>query len=113
MSEGLEVLGFINSRGGCMLTDISSELNLPISSVHGWISLLCSTGYLKKCEQEHGSCPCEKNGTRCVHCSCTCKAVQTNTPVRIEVTERGMNLFRRSSYETGKTEVVPDNGRLS
>jgi len=113
MSEGLEVLGFINSRGGCMLTDISSELNLPISSVHGWISLLCSTGYLKKCEVEHGSCPCEKNGTRCVHCSCSCKAVQVNTPVRIEVTERGMNLFRRSSYETSRADVVIGSEEVS
>jgi len=113
MSEGLEVLGFINSQGGCLLTDICSELNLPISSVLGWISLLCSTGYLKRCEQEHESCPCEKNGKKCVSCSCACKAAITGTPIRIEVTERGMDLFRRNLHETGKTKIITNDGRLS
>ncbi|HWQ64938.1 MAG TPA: hypothetical protein VN429_11020 [Methanospirillum sp.] len=113
MSEGLEVLGFIHYQGGCMLSDICSELNLPLSSVHGWISLLCSTGYLKRCEAENGSCPCEKSGKRCVSCSCSCKATQVGIPVRIEVTERGMDLFRRNKQKIGKTKIIPDDGKLS
>jgi len=41
------------------------------------------------------------------------KQCRYTRPIRIEVTERGMDLLRRSSYETGKTVVTSDNGRLS
>lgn len=113
MSECLAVLGFINSRGGCLLSELSVEMGVPVSSLHGWVDMLCSTGYLKRCEQDHGECPCTKDGARCVACRCSCQAVQKGAPMKIEVTERGMAMIRRSSDEISTAEVVPDNGRLS
>ncbi|MDD1729142.1 MAG: hypothetical protein LUQ50_08730 [Methanospirillum sp.] len=112
MSEGLAVLGFIHSRGGCLLSELSVEMGVPLSSLHGWVDMLCSTGYLKRCEQDHGECPCSKSGSRCVACRCSCHAVQAGKPMKIEVTERGMAMVRRSSDEISKDEVVSDYGRL-
>lgn len=112
MSEGLDVLHFIHSRGGCMLTELSTEMGIPMSSIHGWVSLLCSTGYLKRCEQDHGYCPCESSGKRCVACRCSCSSSQSGTPIRIEVTERGMAMVRRRSDETEDREIIKNDGRL-
>ncbi|MFH0967468.1 MAG: hypothetical protein V1862_07280 [Methanobacteriota archaeon] len=112
MSEGLQVLGFISSRGGCLLSELAVEMCVPVISLHGWVDLLCSTGYLKRCEQDHGECPCAKNGARCALCQCSCHVVQAGVAMKIEVTERGMAMIRRGSVEVSKDEVVPDNGRL-
>lgn len=112
MSEWLEVLGFIHSRGGCLLTELSVEMGVPVSSIRGWVDMLCSTGYLKRCEPDYGECPCEKNGSRYVSCRCSCHAIQAGNPMKIEVTERGIAMIRRSSDEIRKDEVVPENGRL-
>lgn len=106
MSEGLEILGFISSRGGCILTELSVEMGIPVGSLHGWMDLLCSTGYLRRCEQDHGECPCSKNGFRCVSYRCSCAAVQTGIPIKIEVTEKGLAMVRRSSDKNQNVEVV-------
>ncbi|HWQ66153.1 MAG TPA: hypothetical protein VN372_04700 [Methanospirillum sp.] len=113
MSEGIGVLGFIHSRGGCLLSELAVEMGVPVRSLHGWVNMLCSTGYLKRCEQEHGECPCAKNGTRCVACRCSGHAVQGGEPLKIEVTDRGIAMIRRRSDEVSKDEVFPDNGKLA
>ncbi len=99
MSEGLKVLGFISSHGGCMLNELAAELRIPVISVHGWINLLCSTGYLMRCGQDHGECPCAEDGSRCAICRCSCHTVQKGVPMKIELTERGMAMVQRRSDE--------------
>ena len=113
MSEGLEVLRYINSHGGCLLSELSVQMGVPVTSLHGWVEMLCSTGYLKKSEQpDHGDCPCATRGSHCVACRCSCKAVKEGNPMRFEMTERGMAMVRRGIDEINKDEVVPDYGRL-
>ena len=99
VSEGLAVLSLIGSRGGCLLSEISAELGIPKKSAGGWIEMLCSTGYLRRCGQEHKECACEKSGIACISCRCGYRDAGDDPGVRIEVTDKGRDMIRRSCDE--------------
>jgi len=112
VSEGLAVLSLISSRGGCLLSEISVELGIPKNSAGGWIDMLCSTGYLRRCGQEQTECACEKSGIACISCRCSCRDARDDPAVRIEVTEKGRDMIRRGCDEEKESEIVNRNGRL-
>jgi|GEM_PF-1447473 len=113
VSEGLEILKFIGVRGGCLLSDLAIELGIPKSSVISWVSMLCSTGYLKKKEDEQEPCSCKKSGLKCVCCSCLCNEQKNNPENRIELTSRGIEFIRgRQDEKNGVSETISGNGRL-
>lgn len=111
MSEGLEILHLISIRGGCLLSELAVELGVPKNSVASWVSMLCSTGYLKDMSEKTSGCSCRKNGLKCVCCSSSCEE-QKITENRIELTQRGHELLRRRWDEKTGTEVISGNGRL-
>ncbi|NLV27891.1 MAG: helix-turn-helix domain-containing protein [Methanomicrobiales archaeon] len=112
MSEGLKILHLIHNRKGCLLSELALELGIPTSSVSSWISLLCSTGYLKKDGEKATECSCKKNGITCACCSCSCETRENNIESRVELTKRGHALIRREWDEKNGSEVITGNGRL-
>jgi len=112
VSEGFEILHLINLRGGCLLSELALELGIPKNSVVSWISMLCSTGYLKREGREEQTCSCRKNGMKCVCCHCSCKEQNNRNECRIELTERGRSLIRRRCDEKTGSEIISGNGRL-
>ncbi|MDD1723833.1 MAG: helix-turn-helix domain-containing protein [Methanospirillum sp.] len=111
MSEGLEILHFISTRGGCLLSELAVELGVPKSSVISWVSMLCSTGYLKDTSEKTTGCSCRNHGMKCLCCNSSCEE-QKAPESRIEITERGHELIRRELDEKTGTEIVPGHGRL-
>ncbi|WP_373838540.1 helix-turn-helix domain-containing protein [Methanospirillum sp.] len=112
MSEGLEILHLIHNRKGCLLSELALELGIPTSSVSSWISMLCSTGYLKKDDEISTDHSCKKNGMKCICCSCSCETRENNNQIRVELTKRGISLIGRRGNEKTGSEVIPGNGRL-
>ncbi|MDX8550247.1 helix-turn-helix domain-containing protein [Methanospirillum sp. J.3.6.1-F.2.7.3] len=113
MSEGLEILHLISQRGGCLLSELATELGIPKNSVQSWVSMLCSTGYLKRDGEELSECSCRKSGMKCVCCHCSCEEKTASSENRIELTERGRSLIRRKWDEKTGSEIISGNGRLS
>ncbi|WP_181391334.1 helix-turn-helix domain-containing protein [Methanospirillum stamsii] len=112
MSEGLEILHLIHSRKGCLLSELALELGIPTSSVSSWVSMLCSTGYLKKDLGESVDFSCKKNGMKCSCCNCSCENQIKTNESRVELTKRGLALIRRKWDEKTGSEVISGNGRL-
>ncbi len=108
MSEAVQILRYIGTTGGCLLSDIAIHLGIPVRSVNGWVVLLCSTGYLHRSGQYPCASPCGGSGPVCSGCCSACHAVPAGLPVRIAVTERGWDLIRRNNHENRTEE--PLNG---
>ena len=94
MSEGLHILRLISTKGGCLLSELAVELNVPVSSVTGWVQMLCSIGYLKQDGRVESGCECTGSCSACVCCHCS-HSEKKDDSVRIEVTERGLAAIRR------------------
>jgi len=106
VSEGLEILHLINRRGGCLLSELAIELGIPIKSVQSWISMWCSTGYLKRDGEESPGCTCRKSGMKCVCCHCACEEMKNSSESRVELTKRGETLIRRKSDEKTRSKII-------
>jgi len=112
VSEGLEILYLINRRGGCLLSELALELGIPVKSVQSWISMWCSTGYLKRDGEESPGCACRKSGMKCICCHCACEEMKNSNESRVELTKRGKTLLRRKWDEKTGSEIISGNGRL-
>ncbi|HPP78451.1 hypothetical protein [Methanospirillum sp.] len=96
VSEGLEILHLISQRGGCLLSELVTEVNIPEKSIKSWISMWCSTGHLKRSRGESRGCGGRKGGMKCICCLCAYKEKNNSSESRVELTKRGHTLIRRN-----------------